>query len=452
MGNNAYKAAVLIVDDEKNFTESLKLAIEDAFTVSDAGSLRLAREILKENAPDAILLDVRLPDGEGIELLRELRESGQMPVVIVMTAHATVENAVKALKEGAVDYFTKPLDIDKLKRELGVCLENRTLQKRINALDQKIRNIVPPFVTTAKGLMKSIVERAPTVAPLAIPILIQGETGTGKEKLAQWIHQLSGLQGELVTLSCATVPRDIFESELFGYVKGAFSGAAATKEGFIEKAEGGTLFLDEIGELSDETQAKLLRVLESGVYFKLGDARERKARFRLITATNRDLSNPANRFRQDLYYRINGIVFELPPLKNRKEDIPLLARAFLKEADIAYNTDVKNISEPALATLMQYDWPGNIRELKWCIHRAVATARKELLDIGDLTLGTPRLKRDANLTEQDLPGSFEGAVAELEKRYIKKALTAAAGNKTEAARLLGISVRQLHYKIKQYSL
>ena len=299
-----------------------------------------------------------------------------MPIVIVMTAFATLETAIRALKEGAVDYFTKPLDIDKLKRELRVYLENRTLQKRVTTLDRELRRVVPPFVTMGSGLMKPIVERAPMVAPLAIPVLLQGETGTGKEKLAQWFHELSGLSGELVALSCATVPRDIFESELFGYVKGAFSGATATKEGFIEKAEGGTLFLDEIGELSDETQAKLLRVLESGVYFKLGDTRERKARFRLITATNRDLGNPANRFRQDLYYRINGIMFELPRLQDRREDIPLLAAAFLKEACCAYNKSVKNISEEAMAALMRYGWPGNIRELKWCIHRAVATTTK----------------------------------------------------------------------------
>ncbi|HUI45382.1 MAG TPA: sigma 54-interacting transcriptional regulator [Nitrospirota bacterium] len=183
------------------------------------------------------------------------------------------------------------------------------------------------------------------------------------------------------------MPKDIFESELFGYAKGAFTGAAASKEGFIERAEDGTLFLDEIGELSDETQAKLLRVLESGIYFKLGDTRERKARFRLITATNRDLSIPAHRFRRDLYYRINGMIFELPRLQDRREDIPLLALAFLQEANFAYNKEVKAISEKAMTILKRYDWPGNIRKLKWCIHRAVATARKDIIDSVDVTLG-----------------------------------------------------------------
>jgi len=446
------KPTVLIVDDERNFAESLKLAIEDAYEVSDADSLRQAREILKENIPDAILLDVRLPDGEGIELLRELKESGRRPVVIVMTAHATVESAVQALKEGSVDYFTKPLDIDKLKRELSLYLENRTLHKRVNDLDLKIKKIVPPFVTAGRGPMKEILERAPMVAPLAIPILLQGETGTGKEKLAQWIHQLSGLMGELVTISCATMPKDIFESELFGYVKGAFSGAAASKEGFIEKAEGGTLLLDEIGELSDETQAKLLRVLESGVYFKLGDTHERKARFRLITATNRDLSNPAHRFRRDLYYRINGMIFELPRLQDRREDIPLLTVAFLKEANFAYSKDVKDISAQAMTILDRYDWPGNIRELKWCIHRAVATARKDIIDSADLILGPLSQQKEEERAAEAISGSLHEAIEEIEKRYIKRALAETTGNKTEAANILGISVRQLHYKLKQYSL
>ena len=452
MRNGAEKPTVLIVDDERNFTESLKLAIEDDYVVSDAGSLKQAREILRENIPDAILLDVRLPDGEGIEVLQELKETHRMPIVIVMTAHATVESAIRALKEGSVDYFTKPVDISKLKRELGVYLENRTLQKRVSDLDRAIKKIVPPFVTAGRGPMREIVERVPMVAPLTIPILLQGDTGTGKEKLAQWIHQLSGISGELVTLSCATMPKDIFESELFGYVKGAFSGAAASKEGFIEKAEGGTLFLDEIGELSDETQAKLLRVLESGVYFKLGDPRERKARFRLITATNRDLNDSGKRFRQDLYYRINGVVFELPPLQDRKDDIPLLALAFLKEANFAYSKDVKDISDRAMDILQRYDWPGNIRELKWCIHRAVATAGKKILETADLTIGSPARRKGTELNEAELPDTLDAAIAEIEKRYIKKALSEASGNRTEAAGILGISVRQLHYKLKQYSL
>jgi DNA-binding NtrC family response regulator len=447
------KPAIMIIDDEKNFTESLRLAIEDAFTVSIFESLGRARADLKITVPDAILLDVHLPDGEGIELLRDLKEIDPMPVVIVMTAYATVESAIRALKEGAVDYFTKPLDIDKLKRELGVYIENRTLQKKISSLDSKIKKIVPPFVTSGTGAMKAIIEQVPAVAHLTIPVLIQGDTGTGKEKLAQWIHGLSGLQGELVTLSCATLPKDIFESELFGYAKGAFSGAAGAKDGLIERADGGTLFLDEIGELADETQAKLLRVLESGHYFKLGDTRQRTARFRLITATHKRLTDPASRFRQDLYYRIHGISLELPRLRDRAQDIPLLAAAFLQEANYAYNRDVKGISEPAMTALMNYVWPGNIRELKWCIHRAVATASKPVLDADDIgPLGQPAQKSAIDEVAQGSPVNLKDAVEEVEKRLIRNVLASTGDNRTEAASILGISVRQLHYKIKQYSI
>jgi DNA-binding NtrC family response regulator len=446
------KPTIMIVDDEKNFTESLQLAIEDAFTITSASSLSAARAILKDSMPDAILLDVYLPDGEGIEVLRELKKNHRMPIVIVMTAFATVENAIQALKEGAVDYVTKPLDIDKLKRELGVYLENKSLQKKISSLDREMKRIVPPFVTSGEGSMKTIVERVPAVAHLPIPILIQGETGTGKEKLAQWIHDLSGLQGELVTISCATVPKDIFESELFGYVKGAFSGAAGTKEGLIERAEEGTLFLDEIGELADETQAKLLRVLESGRYFKLGDAHERKARFRLITATHKNLNDPANRFRQDLYYRITGIILELPRLRDRKDDIPLLVRAFLNEAVYAYNKGVKDLSGRASEMLLNYDWPGNIRELKWCIHRGVATASKDILDKDDFVLGSASTKNASANESHVFAVALKDAVEEVEKKCIKNAMNATGNNKTEAAKILGISVRQLHYKLNQYSL
>jgi transcriptional regulator with PAS, ATPase and Fis domain len=261
------------------------------------------------------------------------------------------------------------------------------------------------------------------------------------------------LQGELVTLSCATLPKDIFESELFGYAKGAFSGATGAKEGLIERADGGTLFLDEIGELADETQAKLLRVLESGHYYKLGDTRERTARFRLITATHKQLIDPANRFRQDLYYRIHGISLELPRLHDRAQDIPLLAAAFLQEANYAYNRDVKGISEPAMAALMNYGWPGNIRELKWCIHRAVATASRQVLDADDLgPLGQAMQKNAVDKVVQESPVDLKDAVEEVEKRLIRNVLASTGDNKTETAKILGISVRQLHYKIKQYSL
>ena len=262
---------VLIVDDELNFSESLKMALEDSFDISMVNSLADAGDFLKRELPDAVLIDVRLPDGNGIDFIHAIRELDSTPVVIAMTAYATVNNAIEALKQGAVDYFTKPIDIEKLKRELSVYLENRLLHRQINDLDRTIKKISPPFITSGVGQMKIIMEKVPLIAPIDIPVLIVGETGTGKEKLAQWIHSLSGREGELIVINCSALPKDIIESELFGHAKGSFSGATAHKEGLIERADGGTLFLDEIGELPEEVQAKFLRVLESGVYYRVGE-------------------------------------------------------------------------------------------------------------------------------------------------------------------------------------
>lgn len=452
MAQHSRKPLLTIVDDEPHFSESLQMALEDAFDVSTCPTLKSARELFSGQAPDAVLLDLRLPDGDGFEFLQEIKDMAPMPVVIIMTAYATIDNAVKALKEGAVDYFTKPLDIEKLRRELGVYLENRKLLKKIGDLDREIKKIAPSFITAGDGKMKEIVDKAPMVAPLNIPVLITGETGTGKEKLAQWLHALSGLSGEMIAVNCSALPREILESEFFGHVKGAFSGALANKDGIIERAKGGTLFLDEIGELPEDVQAKFLRVLEDGVYYKVGDPLEHKIKFRLIAATNKDLTDPANRFRTDLFYRINGITFNLPPLRERTQDIPLLTAAFIKESNYAYNKNVTGIAAPAMERIMRYGWPGNIRELRWCIHRAVAIATVDLIDAPGLAACSEVFKKPAVAATAHTPGSFRDAMEEMEKKFIEEALEATGNNKTEAAKLLNISVRVLHYKIKRYGL
>lgn len=446
------KPTLLIVDDEPNFRESLKLAMEGMFVVEVTGSVNGAIESLRANIPDVILLDVNLPDGSGIGLLEELRVYQPMPLVLVMTAYATVDSAVRALKEGATDYIVKPFDIERVQRELTVHLENRTLQRRVVALDREISRIAPPFVTTGSGGMKEIVERAQMIAAFDLPVLIKGDTGTGKEKLAHWIHSLSGSKGELVAINCAALPKEIIESELFGYMKGAFSGAVSYKEGLVEKATGGTLFLDEISELPETVQAKFLRVLEDGAYYKLGDTKERKANFRLISATNRDLAAPSAPFRRDLFYRINGVMFELPPLRERRDDIPLLVAAFIREANYAYKKEVKELSRRSMKILLRYDWPGNIRELKWCINRAVALAAGEIAEIDDTELAAHSSQASPASSEIDYSLSLDEAIEGLEREYLLHALAAAGNNKTEAARVLGISVRALHYKLDKYGL
>jgi len=446
------KPCILIVDDEPNFSESLKMTLDDLFEISIANSLAAARNFLKQRSPEAILLDIRLPDGDGIEFLQEIKNFNADPVIIIMTAFATVNNAVDALKKGAVDYFTKPIDIDKLKRELRVYIENRFLQQKISDLTQTIEKISPPFVTSGKGKMKAVIDTVPLIAPLNIPVLIVGETGTGKEKLAQWIHSLSGVEGEIVTINCSSLPKDIIESELFGHAKGAFSGAIAQKEGLIERAAGGTLFLDEIGELPGEVQAKFLRVLESGGYYRVGDAVARSVTFRLISASNMDLSNPANRFRKDLFFRVNGVLLELPPLYQRKEDIPLLVSVFLDQANLAYKKRVKGAAPSAMKMILAYHWPGNIRELKWAVLRAVATTAGDVLEKDDLSLGVDAGRELSHGYEMDLTVPFLEAKEQLERQYIKNALALTRNNKTEAAKKLGISARALHYKILKYRL
>lgn len=445
------KAYVIIVDDEPHFTESLQIALEDTFVVATAASIGEARELLKESIPDAVVLDVRLPDGNGIDYLSELKTFDPMPVVIIMTAYGVIDDVVTAVKEGAADYVTKPLEIEKLKRLINVYLENRLLQKKITVLDREMKKIHPPFITSGTGKMKEIIDRVPMVAHLEIPILISGETGTGKEKLSEWIHALSGFRGDLVAINCATLPKDILESELFGYTKGAFSGAVLYKKGLVEQASGGTLFLDEIGELPDSVQAKLLRVLDDGVYYKIGETIERRVKFRLITATNRDLMDPANNFRKDLFFRIHGITFELPPLRERRQDIPLLVAAFIEEANNAYYKKVRATSPEAMEYLMEHNWPGNIRELKWMIHRAVAMASKEVLELDEISIssGVSNTSRGADI---DQSFSFQEAIENLEKKYIQDALSLSHNNKTAAAKILGISLRVLHYKIKKYQL
>ncbi|MBI3354906.1 MAG: sigma-54-dependent Fis family transcriptional regulator [Nitrospirae bacterium] len=447
------KPFLIIVDDEPNFSESLQLALDDTFIISKVNSIAGARSFLNEKLPDVILLDIRLPDGNGIDFLRELKKISSMPVVIIMTAFAAIDNAVAALKEGAVDYFTKPIDIEKLKRELKVCLENRFLQKKIAALDKEIKKCTPPFVTSGVGKMREIIDKVPMVAPLNIPILLIGETGTGKEKLAKWIHTLSGVKGEMISINCSALPKDIFESEFFGHTKGAFTSAVSHKEGLIEQAEDGTLFLDEIGELPEAVQAKFLRVLEEGLYYKVGETKERKVNFRLISATNKSLADPANNFRPDLFFRINGINFELPTLKERREDIPLLVSTFIEEANKAYNKNVKQVSAKVMKHFMEYSWPGNIRELKWSIHRAVAITPKELIDMDEIYSISEAFKDSKKQAANIDPSlSFQEAIEMVERSYIENALLTANNNKTEAAKILGISVRTLHYKIKQYRL
>lgn len=447
---------VLIVDDEENFAESLAMALEDIFDISIANSLESARRKLKSQNYAVIMLDVYLPGANGVDYIQEFKILQPNTIIVMLTAHATVENAVAALKKGAADYFTKPIDIPKFKHEIGILLENRQLHQQVRSLQHQVElQASAIFNASPMGAMKQIMEHAPLIAPLSIPVLITGETGTGKERLAQWIHAMSQQTGNLVSINCAALPKDLVESELFGHAKGAFSGAITNKEGLVEKATGGTLFLDEIAELSENLQAKLLRLLESGAYFRVGDATERFVNFRLIAATHKDLSDPSSEFRTDLFFRINGISFELPPLRDRTHDLPLLVRLFINEANQDYSKQITDIEPDALITLKNYKWPGNIRELKWVIHRAVAVAAGPQLTTGDLSTSPEILRTQiapTPPTASNAPANFRDEIAAIERQRIIAAMEETGGNKTEAALALGISVRTLHYKLRKYEI
>lgn len=456
-----FKPYVMIIDDEADFNESLEIALEDSYVISSALSLNDARRLLQDSVPDIVLLDIHLSDGDGIAFLPELMGLSPAPIVIMMTAYAAIDSTVEAIKEGASNYFVKPLDIVKLKTEINLYLENRALNKRITALNKELTKIKPPFITSEGGAMKEIVEKVPLVAPLNMPILITGETGTGKERLAEWIHSISGVKGALVSINCSAIAKDLFESEFFGHARGAFSGAVAEKEGLIEQAAFGTLLLDEIGDLKEEAQLKLLRVLENGTYYRVGENKERRISFRLIAATNADFNQANLNFRKDLFYRISGITFHLPPLRNRKEEITLLTNAFIAEANKLYGKNIQGVDLHATDCLMDHRWPGNIRELRWTVHRAVAVASTGMLTLDDISICAINIENETSLSCGDEePGpmpqntslKLEAAVEELEKRYILEALRLSGNIKTEAAKLLGVSARTLHYKIKSYKI
>jgi two-component system response regulator PilR (NtrC family) len=316
MNDLGRKPLLLIVDDEPGFRESVALAFEGDYDVVTSGSCHDTRKTLAAVTPDAVLLDLGLPDGNGLDLVRELKSHRPQPLVMVITAHGTVESAVRALKDGAADYVVKPFDLEKMRRELKTRLESGQCPRKEAPRDNELRRIPTIFLTDDKGAMKKVLENIRMVAPLDSPILITGEGDAAKERLAHWVHVLSRARGKLATLDCATWPRETLERELFG-CKGGAGPQAAEQGGLFEQASGGTLFLNEIGELPGELQARLLQVLETGSYRRVGDTRERRADFRLVSATSRDLADPAGRFLKELYLHINVLRVRL--LGGRKE-------------------------------------------------------------------------------------------------------------------------------------
>ncbi len=451
--------SILVVDDEKNQRTILGKFLEsNGYRVFLAESGELALDILKKETIDALITDMKMGGMSGKDLLKEVKKINPLLPVIVITAFGSVEDAVEVMKFGAADYITKPVNLQELLIKLRKELERAVITKENEQLRKEIidRSISEKIITKNEKMLE-ILNIAYRAAKTDAPVLILGESGTGKELLARTIHELSERKNNpFVPVNCAALNPGVLESELFGHEKGAFTGASMSKKGRFELAEKGTLFLDEIGDVPLEVQVKLLRVLQEREIERVGGTKRIPVDFRLICATNKDLQKAidSGEFREDLYYRINVITIELPPLRERKEDLPLLIDYYLNKWNSYYGIKVKGFTKEAYNKLLSYHYPGNIRELANIIQRAVVLTRGEYIDFVDIKNIPEReviAEKDGDKFE---PGtmSLSEAVESVEKKMILKALEKANGVQVKAAELLGISERNLRYKIQKYGV
>jgi DNA-binding NtrC family response regulator len=441
---------ILVVDDEETICEALMAwFIKDGYKVETALSGAQALALLQERDFDIFLVDVKMPGMDGIELLSRIKEKQPEAVVIMMTAHGSIQTAVEAMKRGAGDYLCKPFDPDSLSLLMERVMMQKTLKKENIALKERLleqqEEALDVFIVHSEP-MRKIFSTVDEVAPSSAPILISGETGVGKDLVARAIHLRSPRSfGPFVAVNCGALSESLLESELFGHEKGAFTGAVKTRRGCLEMADNGTLFLDEIGEISSKMQISLLRVLEEKRFLRLGGNNSVSSDFRLITATHRDLPPliKENQFREDFYYRINVITIHIPPLRERKEDIPVLADHFLKRYVEETGKHLEGFTAKALEHLISYPWPGNVRELRNVIERAVVIARGRMIGAEELQFLNP-----GKQTVDPLSVTLE----ELEKNHIKSALLSNDGNISQTAKKLGINRSTLSRKMKRYHL
>jgi len=448
------KSAILVVDDDFAHRTMLKTLISGwGYDVSEAGDGAAAIEAVRRDPFDLVLMDIRMVRISGIEALEEIRKLNPAIPIILMTAFASVETAVEALKKGAYDYLTKPLDFDELRLVLERGLEHTHLKEENLLLKERLgirfdrRNLIG-----RSEAMTKLLDLVAQVAPSEATVLISGESGTGKEIIAAAIHYNSlRKEGPFVKINCAAITETLLESELFGHEKGSFTGADRRKEGKFRQASGGTILLDEVSEMSLAMQVKLLRVLQEREITRVGGDEVIPIDVRVITATNRDLIQEiaGGRFREDLYYRLNVVTLQVPPLRERKEDIPLLAIHFLKEFAEKNHKEIKGFTPRALDRMLRYSWPGNVRELMNTVERGVVLSRSDYLDESDLS---PILMEKGSLEENNAVTSGESSLESVEKATILKILEDAGGNKSEAARRLGITRRTLHQKLKKYGM
>jgi len=450
---------ILIVDDDPGHLTSLRTVIRSwGYRVETAQDGREAVERVKEAPVDLILMDVRMTTMSGIEALAHIKDYNPSIPIIIMTAYSSVESAVEALKGGAYDYLIKPFDFDVLKLSIQRACEHAGLKAENEDLKARLQDDFDrPDIIGKSAPMKALMDMLAMVAPSEATVLISGESGTGKELIARSLHANSPRRDHpLVTVNCAALAESLLESELFGHEKGAFTGADRRREGRFKQADGGTVFLDEIGETSSRMQAKLLRVLQEKEIQRVGSETVLPVDVRVVAATNRDLEQDvaAGRFREDLFYRLNVMHLPIPPLRERPEDIPLLAQHFLAKYAHRNRKTVKGFAPLAMDMLLKYDWPGNVRELENAIERAVILLSGEHVTDKHLPLRVVRQHPGHVPAEDAAPPDTDGTrtLEDLEKNAIVATLAATDGNKSETARRLGISRKTLHNKLKSYEL
>jgi len=456
------KETILIIDDNEDMRKLLSDVLKtESYKVRTAENGKKGIEELTTNSPEIVLLDVKLPDIHGIEVLKEIKKADNNIIVIMMTAYGGIQDAVNAMKLGAFDYVTKPFSNDEIIVDISKALQNRSLKMEVDILKKKleIKEKGQLFIGESPQIQQ-ILNDVKTISPTNLTVLIQGESGTGKELIARMIHQTSLRQGfPFITIDSGTLQETLVESELFGYEKGAFTGAVTSKEGKFELANKGTIFLDEITNLSYLLQSKLLRIVQERKARRLGGEKERNIDVRIITATNKILSEQVEtgEFREDLFYRLNEYNITIPPLRERKEDIPLLVKHFIEAANIEFNKNVEGASGKVMKSLFDYPFYGNVRELKNIIRNATLLADSNYIEKIDLTENQKsNLEKVDFLSDIDKGISFkeitQKATEKIEKEIIEKVLIKTKNNKTLAAKLLKIDRMTLYTRIKSFGL
>lgn len=444
---------ILIIDDEVQIRTLLTRMMElEGYDVCQAGDCRAALKQLELQNPDVVLCDVFLPDGNGVDLVLAIKKAAPNVEVILLTAHGNIPDGVQAIKNGAFDYITKGDDNNKIIPLISRTVEKARMNVRLEKLEKKVGQTYSfDSILGESKVLKDAVSLAQKVSGTDVPVLLTGETGTGKEVFAQAIHYSSKrARQNFVAVNCSSFSKELLESEMFGHKAGSFTGALKDKKGLFEEANNGTIFLDEIGEMAFELQAKLLRILETGEYIKIGDTKPTRVNVRIIAATNRNLSQEivAGRFREDLFYRLSVFQIHLPPLRERAGDIRLLAKAFIKSFAEQLARPVVEIAPAFLEALDSQPWKGNIRELRNVIERSMIVCESGYLDIADLPFDIQNAHYEHS--NDSSPGSFE--LSAMERRHIARVLEYTKGNKTEAARLLKIGLTTLYRKIEEYKI